>query len=288
MYLETFTRKVMYQGYVMSPSNDSREPEQMPRDWVVARFAFERGLGALSREGEAEVGFDVTAWRYDPQAQSRKEIHGPASWPQPGEPVAVTWKRSAFGGRVVPALIVPTSRKPARKRHRPGTWLKAVTRITGHFSGLTLKRLNGLLCEPDADVSLDEQFPSDEEFEAEEFSELLHLIAQLRGRAPDAYREHAAWLYANDHRWDREDAAERLPPILGLPPRAVEPEPDESTESLADYAARLNALAEARALPLRLHSLAHDSDFELLAALTPAQMDKLEKGRYLVRWGQGE
>ncbi|QSQ24078.1 hypothetical protein JY651_03610 [Pyxidicoccus parkwayensis] len=272
----------------MSSPNDSRAPEQMPTDWVVARFEYARGLGAISREGEAEVGFDMTAWRYDPTAQSRKEIHGAASWPQPGEPVAVTWKRSAFSGRVVPALIVPTSRKAARKRHRPGTWLKAVTRITGHFSGLTLKKLNGLLSQPGVEISLEEQFPADDEFEAEELAELLHHVAILRGLAPDAYREHAAWLYADDHRWDRQDAAAHLPPLLGLPPSAVEPAPDDSNESLTDYAARLNALAETRALPLRLHSLAHDSDFELLAALTPAQMAKLEKDRYLVRWGQGE
>jgi hypothetical protein len=96
---------------------------------------------------------------------------------------------------------------------------------------------------------------------------------------------HAGWIYADDHRWDRRGAQQRLPAMLGLPPGSVLTVGDGITsgqdESLPDYAERCNTASAGRAE--RLHEVDLDGDEHVFVCLTVEAFEALVSGGYLAR-----
>ena len=266
---------------------ETRAPEAMPADWTVVTFAYDKGFGTLRHASGEEVTFDYGAWNLGDWKPSRKDPDTGASsplLPQPGEPVRVEWRRSATG-KNVPRLVQPTGRvSVARKEYKLSAWLKAFQRH-GRFAGLTAATLLKALARLDEDLA--EEWKDGEPREASDFAYLLMHVAQLAASDPEWGAAHANWIYSDDHRWDRERASMRLPPMLGLPAASVATAGDGYTagaeESLADYVRACNARAEAAGLELRLHEVDLDGDELVFVCLPPAAFDSLVKDGYVDR-----
>ena len=227
---------------------ESRAPEEMPTEWRVKEFSRERGFGTLAHASGEEIVFNIDVWDLGGWKPSRQEesAQGPASatMPREGEPVRVRWKRS-FSGKTVPALVQPSGRT-ARRRYQLGAWLKAIQRA-GRFAGLTTSALLKTLAKLDEDRA--QQWRDREPRDANDFAFLLMDLAHVREVDARWASRHAAWLYSDDHDWDRDRAREILPAMLGL----VSAPDSSGASSLSDYVANCNAVgsraAAARALP---------------------------------------
>lgn len=264
--------------------SETRSPEAMPTAWTVESFAPEQGFGTLCHASGEQVTFTLEAWNLGDWKPTLKElaITGAASplLPRPGEPVRVQWRRAATG-KNVPRLVQPTARvSPERKAHDLGAWLAAVQKHTGHLPGLTAAELLEVLARIDEDAC--------EKWEApRETWEYAFLLMDLAFHADDdaAWRPFAAWIYADDHRWDRTRAHQRLPAMLGLAAGAVPTAGDGyrtgPEESLSEYAAKCNAAAASAGVALRLHELDLHGDSHVFVCLPPAAFDALTKGGYL-------
>lgn len=252
----------------------------MPTAWRVKEFAHEKGFGVLVHESGEEVTFGIETWDLGSWKPSRKDAAalGSASpaLPTEGEPVQVRWRRSRTGA-TIPALVQPTGRVSAeRTQYKLGAWLKGIQRAGG-FAGLTAAALLRALAKLDEDRA--EEWRDGEPREASDFAFLLMDIASLRQIEQGWVAEHAGWIYADDHRWDRERARATLPAMLALD---AAPEPVAGgDESLSDYAARCNAEAERSGRELRLHEVALDGDAHVFVALPPAAFASLVKDGYL-------
>ncbi len=109
----------------------------------------------------------------------------------------------------------PTGRvSVARQEYKLSAWLKGVQKHTGRFAGLTPAALLKALARLDEDLA--EEWKDGEAREASDFAYLVMSIAHLAVDDPDWGATHADWIYADDHRWDREQASIRLPEMLGL------------------------------------------------------------------------
>ncbi len=261
--------------------SEARLPEQMPTHWRIKSFAHEKGFGTLVHESGEEVLFNIDAWNLGSWKPSRNDWATTGSesplLPREGEPVQVSWKRS-FSGKTVPALVQPTGRvSENRKAYTLAAWLKGFQK-TGRFAGLKATALRKALAKLDEDLS--EEWSDGEPREAGDFAFLLMAIANLRDVDPEWVATHAGWLYSDDHRWDRDEARQRLPGMLGLA-SAPEPDADDSNESLPEYAAKCNAEAARSRSALRLHEVALDGDAHVLVAMTPAEFASLLEGGYL-------
>ncbi len=256
----------------------------MPTAWRVKEFTHEKGFGVLVHDSGEEVTFGIETWDLGSWKPSRKDaaLAGPASpvLPRAGEPVQVRWKRSRTGA-TIPALVQPTGRTSAdRTQYKLGAWLKGIQR-TGRFGGLTAAALLRALAKLDEDRA--EEWKDGEPREASDFAFLLMDIANLHEVDQRWVDEHAGWVYADDHRWDRERARRTIPAMLAL---GAAPDPVEGgDESLTGYVARCNAEAERSGGELRLHEVALEGDAHVFVALPPSAFASLVKDGYLaVDW----
>lgn len=264
-----------------------RPPESMPTDWTIASFSHEKGFGTLRHAAGDEAPFSVEAWTLGQWKPTRQEAQktGPDSplYPRPGEPVRVTWRRTA-AGKTVPRVVEPTGRVSVpMERHRLRGWLDAIRELGGRFTKLTEAALLAVLAEIDEDLA--EEWGDGEPREASDYAYLLMHLAHHADRDEGFRAAHAGWIYADDHRWDRNGAQQRLPILLGLPPGSVPAAGDGITsgqdESLPEYAERCNTAAAGG--PERLHEVNLDGDEHVLVCLTREAFDALVSGGYLAR-----
>jgi hypothetical protein len=258
--------------------SEARAPEEMPTDWQVKSFAHEQGFGTLSHALGEEAVFNIDAWNLGSWKPSRREAlsqRQAALLPRVGEPVRVTWKRS-LSGKTVPAQVQPTGRVSIGKEYKLSAWLKAVQRHTGHFAAIKPASLLEALAELDPDLA--DEWRDSEPRSAIDFAMLLMSIGQLREVAPDWFAEHAAWVYTDDWRWDRERGMATLPQMLGI---SATPALASESEALEEYAQRCNAQAATEGRELRLYSVDTDSDQYVVLALQPEAFAALVKDEYL-------
>lgn len=265
--------------------SETRPPEAMPADWTVGSFSHEKGFGTLRQVSGEEVNFSIDSWnlgsiRPNPKDVARTGADSPLL-PQPGEPVSVQWRRSATG-RNVPRLVQPTGRVSFVPRTFDlNTWLAGIREHGKKLNGLsTAALLDGL-------VRVDEGYrdwSQGKQREAWEYIGFLVDVASLTENHDD-FRPHAGWIYEYDHRWDREDAAQRLPAMLGLAPGSVPTAGDGyrtgGEQSLSEYAAACNAAARAAGGSLRLHEVDTHGDNHLFVCLPPAAFEALVSGGYV-------
>ena len=245
---------------MMRAMPETRPPDAMPTEWTVVIFARDKGFGTLRHASGEEVVFDFGSW----DLGDWKPPPGASALPQPGEPVRVEWRQSA-SGKNVPRIVRPIGRVSA-PRHTLSAWLSAVKEHTGHFSSLTPARLIEALARLDEDLA--EDWGDGAPRHADDFGWLLMSIAHL-AIADD-------WIYADDHRWDRERARARFHAMLGLPPNSVATGTDE--ESISEYAKACNAAAASK---LRLHEIALDGDEHVFVCLPTSAFEALETGGYV-------
>jgi hypothetical protein len=271
--------------------SETRPPEAMPTDWTVASFAHEKASGTLRHAAGEEVVFDIDAWdlgNWKPSGKDAAVIGtGSPLLPQPGEPVHVKWRRSATG-KNVPRVVQPTGRVSVeRQEYKLGAWLKAVQKHGGRFSGLTPATLLKALARLDEDRA--DEWKDGQPREAWEYAFLLMNLAHLADDDSHWRTAHAGWIYADDHRWDRDHARHRLPAMLGLSADAVPTAGDGyntgADESLPEYAAKCNAAAVAAGVELRLHEVDLEGDEHVFVCLPQRGFDALTRGGYLVPAG---
>jgi hypothetical protein len=264
-----------------------RPPESMPTDWTIASFSHERGFGTLRHAAGDEVPFSVEAWTLGDWKPTRQEAQmtGPDSplYPRPGEPVRVTWRRTA-AGKTVPRAVEPTGRVSVpTQRYTLRAWLDAVRGHGERFTDLTEAGLLAVLAEIDEDLA--EEWGDGEPREASDYAYLLMHLAHHADQDQAFRGAHAGWIYADDHRWDRNGAQQRLPTLLGLPPGSVPTAGDGITsgqdESLGEYAEKCNTAAASRAL--LLHEVDLDGDELVFVCMTREAFDALVTGGYLAR-----
>lgn len=267
---------------------ETRAADAMPTTgWTVIDFSAEKGRGTLRHSGGEEVPFDIEVWNLGDWAPAIYDSTLGASsplLPRPGEPARVEWKRS-LSGKNVPRLVQPVGRESrTAPRYTLKAWLDGIRKRTGRFSKLTPKGLVKALEDRDMDG---DEWADGEERAAPDFAFLLMTIANLASDDAAFRAAHADWIYSDDHRWDRDSAAERLPAMLGLAPGSVATAGDGRSaggdQSLSEYASACNERAAAQGLPLRLHEIALDADAHVLVCLPPQAFDALVEGGYVAR-----
>ncbi len=263
--------------------SDAHTPEDMPTDgWKVKSFSHEKGLGALLHESTAEeVMFQVDAWNVGDWQPPRKEaaLIGAASpiLPREGEAVRVTWRRSVLG-KIVPRVVEPTGRESTvKKEYKLAAWLKGIQRHAGKLAGLTAGKVVGALRKLDEDNA--DQWTDGEARDATDYHFLLMDLGNVRDVDEPWARTHCAWIYTDDHRWDRDRARETVCTVLGLVAGEVLPAGDD--ESLPQYVARCNAAARSKGAKEFLYEVALDGDAHVFIAVTPAAIRVLQEGGYV-------
>lgn len=266
---------------------DERRLEDMPGDWSVRSFAAEKGFGTLVHASGEEVVFQIEAWNLGGWEPPKREaaVLGAASplLPKEGEPVRVTWRRSATG-KNVPSLVQPTARVSVkRKEYTLKAWLKGVQKHTGRFTGVTAAEILRVLAK--IDEGLVEHW-TDGSYDASEFAYLLMYLGHLR-EDPAWAGAHTTWIYCDDHRWDRKGAGRALPAMIGLPPDSVATAGDGITtgrdESLSEYVQKVNTVAASQGKVMLLHEVDLDGDERVFVCLKQDAFEALVAGGYVGR-----